>query len=237
MDKKREDDLKTLSKLLRCSFKNLAYLDAALVHRSFLHENPDYPHGDNERLEFLGDAVLSLVISDFLYQTHPFLSEGNLTKMRSALINIRTLAQLARNLGLGNYLLLGRGEEKSGGRQKDSLLANALEAVWAAIYLDSGMEKASRTIKRLFEPLLRDRHAIEKCSDPKSELQEFCRRFYRVDPIYQIKRKYGPEHDLTFQVNVIIPRIPTQCGEGKSKKEAEKNAAQKAWQFIQKIKK
>jgi len=233
LDDKRLAALKKLSGFLHYHFRDISLLATALVHRSFRNENPHYQLGDNERFEYLGDAVLSLSASDLIYRKYPLLTEGALTKIRSALISETTLAQIAGDLRVGDYLLLGRGEEKSAGRNKASLLANAMEAIFAAIYLDSGFKKADNAIKFLLEPILSDAEFIQQYFDYKSALQEFCQRVYKTKPNYEVIEQRGPEHSVTFTVRLTIDGILKQTAAGKNKKDAEKKAAQNAWKIIQ----
>ena len=232
-NKKRLAALNNLEKSLHYSFRDMTFLDNALTHHSFVNENLQLSIADNERLEFLGDAVLSLSVSDLISRKYPNLSEGALSKIRAALVNEKTLAQISRDLKIGEYLLLGHGEEKSGGRNKSSLLANTLEAVLAAIYLDSNFEKADNIVKILIEPFLKDEEFGYQYFDYKTILQEFCQKVYKTIPFYSTIASSGPEHDITFRIRLTIPGIMTQTGVGKNKKEAEKKAAQKAWEKLQ----
>src|SRR5512145_1916659 len=156
MNEARQNQLNALEEKLCYTFRNMELLSTALTHRSYVNENPQLSLADNERLEFLGDAVLELGVSDLLIKKYPDIDEGTLTKFRSLLVNEKPLAALAAQLGLGERLLLGRGEENSGGPTKESLLANALEAVIAAVYLDSGFSKTRSMIKKLMKPLMDD---------------------------------------------------------------------------------
>jgi ribonuclease III len=232
MKNDRQEKLVRLQEKLSYDFRNIDLLLTALTHRSYAHENPHTGGKDNERLEFLGDAVLGLCISDLLMKKHVDFDEGTLSKIRSLLVNEKPLAGLAVNLELGNCLLLGRGEEHSGGRTKESLLANALEAVIAAIYLDSGFSKTRAVIKRLMSPLLKDTLNNLHGLDYKTALQEFCRKKYKSSPLYTILSETGPDHDKTFEIEVEAGGAIRETGHGKSKKEAQKRAAQKAWESL-----
>ena len=229
------DRLKRLTALqekLHYAFRNMDLLSTALTHRSHVNENPKLGASDNERLEFLGDAVLGLCVSDLLMKKHADFDEGTLSKIRSLLVNEKPLADLAAELGLGDCLLLGRGEDHSGGRTKESLLANALEAVIAAIYLDSSFSKTKTIIKKLMGPLLNDEALNAQCFDYKTALQELCQKKYKSAPLYTLLESSGPDHDKTFEVEVTVGPDIRQIGHGKSKKDAQKQAAQKAWESL-----
>lgn len=233
MDKSRRDVLLVLEKRLAHGFRDINFLSTALTHRSYVNENRQLDASDNERLEFLGDSVLGLCVSDLLIKKYPRSSEGDLTKIRSALVGEKNLAQLARDLKIGDCLLIGRGEENSGSRDKDSLLANAFEAVVAAVYLDSGYDDVKAVVTKLFEPLLEEKNLSSDYFDYKTALQEFCQRKYKTIPIYVVADSTGPEHAKVFEVRVVIVNKLTEIGKGTSKKEAEKKAAQKAWEKLQ----
>ncbi len=231
-NKKRIEALNGLGKRLSYSFRNIALLETALTHRSYVNENPQLALADNERFEFLGDAVLGVCVSDILIKKYADFSEGTLSKIRAAIVNEKPLAEMAHKLEIGSCLLLGKGEEISGGRSKDSLLANAFEAVIAAIYLDSGFTKTKSILKKLMGPLLNDDSLHSQYFDYKTALQEFCQKIYKTAPVYIIVDSCGPDHAKTFDVEVTIAGKVIQTGSGKSKKEAEKQAAQKAWQEL-----
>ncbi len=231
-NKKRIEALKGLGKRLSYSFRNIALLETALTHRSYVNENPQLAIADNERYEFLGDAVLGVCVSDILVRKYADFSEGTLSKIRAAIVNEKPLAEMAHKLGIGTCLLLGKGEEISGGRSKDSLLANAFEAVIAAIYLDAGFAKTKSILKKIMGPLLNDDSLHSQYFDYKTALQEFCQKTYKTAPAYRIIDSCGPDHAKTFAVEVTIAGEAIQTGKGKSKKEAEKQAAQKAWQKL-----
>jgi ribonuclease III len=233
LDKDRLEILHGLEKRLAYRFRDITLLSTALTHRSYVNENPQLAFSDNERFEFLGDAVLGVCVSDLLIKRYADFSEGTLTKIRAALVNEKPLAQLAHNLQIGDCLLLGRGEETSGGRTKDSLLANALEAVIATVYLDFDFNKAKTVVTKLIEPLLEDDNLRSQYFDYKTTLQELCQKRYKTAPVYTIVDSCGPDHAKTFAVKVTIADKTTQIGSGKSKKEAEKQAAQKAWEILQ----
>ncbi len=229
----RTKSLAALQVKLCYTFKNVDLLSTALTHRSYVNENSQHKASDNERLEFLGDAVLGLCVSDVLMKRHTDFDEGTLSKIRSLLVNEKPLAELASKLGLGDCLLLGRGEEHSGGRAKESLLANAFEAVIAAIYLDSTFSKTRTVLKRLMKSLLNDDALAAQCFDYKTALQELCQKKYKSAPLYAMKGESGPDHDKTFEVEVAVGETIRETGRGKSKKDAQKQAAQKAWEKLQ----
>jgi ribonuclease-3 len=204
-------------------------LERALTHRSYAYENGGLP--TNERLEFLGDAVLGLVITDALYRTHPDLSEGQLAKLRAAVVNMRALAGVARSLDLGSYLRLGRGEEATGGRDKSSILADAVEAVIGAVYLAGGFPLASEFVHRLFDPLLEASARMGAGLDWKTSLQELTARASLGVPEYVVEEE-GPDHEKVFTAHVVVGDTDYGSGVGRSKKEAEQKAAEAAWTAI-----
>lgn len=233
LDKDRLEILHSLEKRLAYRFRDITLLSTALTHRSYVNENPQLAFSDNERFEFLGDAVLGVCVSDMLIKKYGDFSEGALSKIRASLVNEKPLAKIACDLNIGDCLLLGHGEEISGGRAKDSLLANALEAVIATVYLDFDFNKAKTVVTKLIEPLLEDDNLRSQYFDYKTALQELCQKRYKTAPVYTIVDSCGPDHAKTFAVKVKIADKTTQVGSGKSKKEAEKQAAQKAWEILQ----
>ena len=233
MDKNRLETLHNLEKRISYHFHDVNLLSTALTHRSYVNENKQMAVSDNERFEFLGDAVLGLSVSDLIIKKYVSFPEGTLTQIRASLVNEKHLAQLARNLQLGDCLLLGRGEENSGSRTKDSFLANAFEAVIAAVYLDSDFANANNIITKLIEPLLEDDNSSSEYFDYKTALQELCQKRYKTIPIYMVIDAKGPDHSKIFEVKIVIVNKLTEIGSGKSKKEAEKQAAQKAWETLQ----
>jgi len=233
MDENRLKYLQDLGERLNYRFSDIELLSIALTHRSYVNENPYPPLADNERFEFLGDAVLGLCVSDLLINKYVDFSEGTLSKIRAGIVNEKPLAELASSLQLGDCLLLGKGEENSGGRVKDSLLANSLEAVIASIYLDSGFNEAKKFLEILLAPILEDSVLLSQNFDYKTALQEFCQKRYKIAPVYTIIDSSGPDHAKIFEVQVTVADKMPQTGYGKSKKEAEKQAAQKAWEILQ----
>lgn len=228
MTEERMASLRGLAQQLDGSWQDLALLDNAFIHRSFVNENPLLVVQDNERLEFLGDAVLELCISDMLMNAFPAYPEGQLSKLRASVVNEQPLAELARRFCLGDYLLLGKGEEISGGREKNSLLANTLEAVIAALYLDRGFDKTLIIISRLFAPLIAagTRELIYR--DYKTTLQETIQNRFKEMPQYALVGEQGPDHNKLFEVRLTVNGVLDTCGTGKNKKEAEQQAARKA---------
>jgi ribonuclease-3 len=212
-------------------FKALALLEEALTHSSLVNEQKTALPQHNERLEFLGDAVLSLVMSEYLASTLPQSSEGTLSKLKAQVVSEASLAQVARRLGLGEHLKLGRGEDRSKGREKDSLLADALEAVLAAVHLDGGFE-ASRTVTRhIFAEELTHIAAQQEqpgAGDYKTQFQEWCQKRHDILPRYATVRETGPDHQKLFEVELSIQGEVVGMGSGRSKKEAEQQAAKQA---------
>jgi len=233
MDDVRREHLAALEHLLGYAFSNPILLDHALTHRSYINENPSEEIRDNERLEYLGDAVLELCVSDFLMKTFPDHTEGQLSQMRASIVNEQSIAQLARKFRVGEFLRLGKGEEASGGRAKTSILSNTFEAIIAAIYSDRGFEHAYAFLDRLFMPLVEgcDRHRPFR--DYKTTLQEICQNRFKLSPTYALIREYGPDHDKVFKVKLSLSDILTTTGLGKNKKEAEQQAARKAVEAIE----
>ncbi len=215
-----------LEKALGIRFKASDLRESALTHRSFAFER-GLPV-TNERLEFLGDAVLGLVVTDLVYRAFPDRSEGELAKLRAAMVNMTTLAEVARELGLGEALLLGKGEEQSGGRGKASILADALEAVLGAVYLDLGMKQAATLIERLFWPRVGAYVRGEGDRDYKTILQELAAQDLGRLPEYRVAER-GPDHEKEFTATVFIGGRELGRGVGRSKKEAEQRAARQAF--------
>ncbi|MDX6361078.1 MAG: ribonuclease [Streptomyces sp.] len=206
-----------------------ALLVRALTHRSYAYENGGLP--TNERLEFLGDSVLGLVVTDTLYRTHPDLPEGQLAKLRAAVVNSRALAEVGRGLELGSFIRLGRGEEGTGGRDKASILADTLEAVIGAVYLDQGLEAAGELVHRLFDPLIEKSSNLGAGLDWKTSLQELTATEGLGVPEYLVSET-GPDHEKTFTAAARVGGVSYGTGTGRSKKEAEQQAAESAWRSI-----
>jgi len=197
----------------------------ALTHRTYSHEYPEGSPAFNERLEFLGDAVLGLLVSEELFRRCPDQSEGHLSRRKAALVRDRTLARVASRIGLGQYLRLGRGEEQSGGRKRTSLLADALEALLAAVYLDGGLEAARGVLGRLFSEEFHGNVCEQGLDDPKTQLQELSHRRYQSGPEYTILEERGPDHAKVFHVEVLVGGTHRGRGTGRNRKEAEQQAA------------
>lgn len=221
-------DIGSLQESLNVKFKNPSLLEQALVHSSYLNEYPGAASGSNERLEFLGDAVLGFIVAEKLYQDFPDLAEGEMTRVRSVLVQRATLAQVAKKLKLGDCLYLGKGEEASGGRQKPANLSGALEAVIAAVFLDRGLVVTRKLVLRLLAEELKGVAGRGKGVDFKSQLQELVQSKYRLSPSYRTLQATGPDHDRRFTVVVVIGDRVLGEGSGKSKKLAETNAARNA---------
>jgi ribonuclease III len=207
-------------------------LKLAMTHRSYAYENGGLP--PNERLEFLGDAVLGLVVTDHLYRAHPDMPEGHLAKLRASVVNMNALAGVARNLssvGLGAYLLLGKGEELTGGRDKASILADGMEAVIGAVYLQHGIDTARELVHRLFDPLLTEAPLLGAGLDWKTSLQELTASASLGVPEYRVQEE-GPDHRKEFTATVIVAGQDRGSGDGTTKKEAEQKAAKAAWRTL-----
>jgi ribonuclease-3 len=227
MQEDRINELTPLQEALFYKFEELELLNKALTHKSYSNETPLVVK-NNERLEFLGDSVLDLIVSDYMFLTYQGLPEGPLSKIRAATVNENCLAELAQNINLGSYLLLGKGEIFSGGRQKPSILANAYEAIVGAIFCDSDFQ----TTADVFLPQLIWK--IDSCKDTcmstdfKSDLQEYTQSRFSCVPLYKVVRESGPCHKKQFDVKVIIRSHLQGTGKGRTKKEAEQNAAKEA---------
>lgn len=227
--------LDKLEKSLGIDFKDKDLLKTAFTHRSYLNEHTDEKLAHNERLEFLGDSVLGFVVSEYLYKQYPTRPEGDLTNFRSSIVNARTLAQVARKLDLGSYLLLSKGEEATGGRDRPYLLANTFEALLGAIYLDSGLEKAEKLISRDLLPLLPEIITKGSYKDYKSALQESSQEKLNITPNYKVLEEIGPDHDRTFKIGVFLAEKKIGEGTGKSKQQAEQEAASQGLENIEQV--
>jgi ribonuclease-3 len=227
MHKERKKALQGLQKKIGYRFKSLDLLNQGLRHKSFVHENVDAQGKDNERLEFLGDAVLDLVIGHLIMDRYPDYPEGSLSRLRAAVVNETRLAQIARDLSLGEYLLLGKGEQMTRGREKSSILSSTLEALLATIYLDGGYKKAFKAITQLFSSTLEVAEKESFYQDYKTKLQELSQDTLKATPRYVLAKEYGPDHDKIFGVQVQIQGKVAGVGAGRSKKEAEQRAARR----------
>ena len=224
---KAKNNLDILQKKIGIAFTNKILLGTAFVHRSYLNEHKKYKGPSNERLEFLGDAALSIVVSSFLFEKLPNEPEGKLTTSRAALVRTETLAKIAKSLSLGKHLVLSKGEEETGGRENPSILANTFEALIGAIYLDQGIEKTEEFLKKT---VLFDWKNLIKSSAPdnKSKLQEVVQRKYHVSPIYRLISSWGPDHARQFEIGVLINDENMGKGIGNNKQIAAQNAAKDA---------
>ncbi len=215
-----------LEKILGIKFKNTALLEEALTHKSFAMEKGTKT-AFNERLEFLGDSVLSAAVAHFLFAKYPDVDEGRLSQLKSMLVSRPSLTQWGKQINLGQYLRLSEGETATGGRDRDSIVGNAMEAVLGAMYLEAGFEKTRKFIDKLLSK--RKRMVI---SDHKSRLQEWAQKKYKIPPSYTVSRSFGPDHAKTFEIEVSIGSEALGAGSGKSKKEAEQAAAKDALKKI-----
>ena len=224
---KAKNNLDILQKKIGFVFTNKTLLATAFVHRSYLNEHKKYKGPSNERLEFLGDAALSIVVSTFLYEKLPNEPEGKLTTSRASLVRTETLAKIAKSLSLGKHLVLSKGEEDTGGRGNPSILANTFEALVGAIYLDQGIAKVEEFLKKTV--LSNWKSLIESAvPDNKSRLQEFVQRKYHVSPIYKLISSWGPDHARQFEIGVFINEKNMGRGIGNNKQSAAQNAAKDA---------
>ncbi len=222
-------ELRDVEMRLHYAFRDRGLLEQALTHKSRAAEDPSGGVDDNESLEFLGDAVLGMVVADLLYREFPDYSEGPKSKAKAALVSTTTLAGISRRLGLGEDLLLGRGEAKTGGRAKPALLADVLEALIAAIYLDGGIDDARAFIELAWRPLIDAvRHTTTLGGDHKSVLQEWLQAAGRPLPAYRIALETGPDHEKHFHVDAVVDGVVVASGAGRTKKEAEQEAARLA---------
>jgi len=221
-------DFDALQEIIGYRFVNHELLRQALVHRSYLNENPSFPLGHNERLEFLGDAVLELVVSDNLYRNYPN-QEGDLTNWRASLVNAKSLSEVARKLDIDQFLLLSRGESKDkASKARQNIHANTVESIIGAMYLDGGIEPARKFIEQNILVHLPDILATEAYVDPKSRFQEMSQEVFGVTPSYKVLREWGPDHDKQFEVSVNIGSEEIAIGSGASKQEAQVAAASAA---------
>jgi len=232
LDAGRLADLKKLSGSLGYVFRDIELLNKSLTHKSFSNEKQNLCIKDNERFEFLGDSVINLAVSRFLLSKNKNLTEGELSGLRAQLVNEPSLARFARRLSLGEYLLLGKGEEVSGGRAKPSLLANALEAVMAAVFLDSSFDAAYEVIVYLFKETIDDLTERRLVADHKGTLQKHCQAHVLSNPVYRLISELGPDHCKTFMVQVYILGEALGIGLGRTKKEAEQTAAMRSMEQI-----
>ena len=226
--KMNKEKFQELEKRLGLKFQDKDLLIQSFCHKSYLNENPNFNLGQNERLEFLGDAVLELVVTEYLFRNYPDNPEGDLTDWRAALVNTKSLSKTAKKLKLGKYLLLSNGEKKEKGKSKQYMLADTFEALIGAIYIDRGYGEAEKFIEKYLLVELPRIISLELFKDPKSELQEIAQEKTGITPVYKIVDEEGPDHDKKFRMGVFLEDKKLAEGEGGSKKEAEEEAAQKA---------
>jgi ribonuclease-3 len=230
-----DKNFKKLQKNLGIKFKNENLLKQAFVHRSYLNENPAFELGHNERLEFMGDAVLELIVTEYLYQNYPDLAEGEMTNLRAALVNASMLSQIADRLGFNEYLFLSKGEVKENGRGRQYILANTLEALTGALYLDQGYRSCQNFINDKLIPELKKIIEKKLWRDAKSLFQEAAQERIGITPTYEVLSESGPDHAKKFVVGVYLGEELVAQGDGSSKNEAQQQAAEnglkiKGWQ-------
>lgn len=233
-NQKLPKDPDDLARVTDYSFKNQELLYQAIRHPSYVYEKDNPRVSDNQRLEFLGDAVINLAISNLLMESFPEMKEGDLSKYRASLVSENGLSCIALELELGDYLLLGKGEEQTDGRKKLSILSDALEALIGAIYLDGGFTEALRVIAKLFSSLLESISHGKSVNDFKTDLQEYSQEAFQSTPQYRLEKEAGPDHNKTFYAEVYLKGDLMGKGKGKSKKEAEQNAAKEALTCLKK---
>ncbi len=222
------DYVPEVESLLGYRFTTVSHLVNALTRRSFWHENRDFCLAHNERLEFLGDAVIGLVIANMLYQEFPNAEEGELQKKRASIVNKKALASVMRGLNLATFIRMGRGDELSGCRDRDSVLADTLEALIAAVYVDGGFDRVEEVIEKHFGPLVSGCATVEGIDDCKSILQEKAQGQLGITPTYQVMDQWGEDHQKMFRVGVYLGNQVVGVGNGRSKREAQQNAARDA---------
>jgi ribonuclease III len=229
MKKEMKDKYEPLEKVIDIMFKNYELLDNVFIHRSYLNEHKNLDIPSNEKLEFLGDSVLSLVTSIYLYKNYPTLEEGDYTDIKASIVRTESLAEVAQRIGLGEYLYLSRGEEQGDGKRNINILADCFEALIAAIFIDQGFDVAYLfIINNLFENKLEYIIKNKLYLSPKSRLQELIQAKHKVLPLYKILDEKGPEHKKEFKIAVCLNGQTLGIGEGNSKKQAEENAAKNA---------
>jgi len=217
----------SLSQKLGIVFKNSSLIQQAFVHRSYLNETKKIPFS-NERLEFLGDSVLSFLVSDYLYTNYPNFPEGELTNLRSSMVKTTTLAQISQELVLGQFLMLSKGEEEGGGRENPSILADTFEALLGAVYLDQGLPVVKNLLEKFLFPRLATILSQKTYKDAKSIFQELVQESLKISPVYTVMAEKGPDHAKEFTVGVFVNNCLQATGVGKSKQEAEMQAAKSA---------
>lgn len=229
------DDLADLEQKIGTHFRDYSLLSRALTHRSYLNENPDMALEDNERLEFLGDAVLDFLVGSYLYHHYPEMDEGDLTSLRAALVQARSLAEFARQLELGRFLRLGYGEAENGGRERTPILCATFEAIIGAMYLDQGLGDVEKLVNRLIGPALVEIIASASHKDAKSEFQVWAQAQYNITPRYLVVATAGPDHAKVFTVQVLLNDEVWGEGDGRSKQDAAQAAATQAFEKSKEI--
>lgn len=229
--KSRYRQLNRLQSIVKIRFKDKSLLNRALTHRSFVNE-ANSSMKDNEKLEYLGDSVLALVVNEYLFKRFGEYLEGDLAKIKSAVVSEVTLAKVAREIKLGSFLQIGRGEEQSGGRDRSSILANALEAIIGAIYLDSGLRESKRFILNVLKKDIERIDSLSYTRDPKTTLQEYVQKKYKERPLYEVVEEVGPDHHKKFTVQLTVCGNTVSTGTGSSKRKAEMDAAKQALEGI-----
>jgi ribonuclease-3 len=224
----RTDNLETLQQALGHRFRKLIHLRRAVTHPSYINEHPEEKICDNQRLEFLGDATLDFVIGDWVFHKYPDFDEGRMTRLRASLVRTETLAQFAKQAGIGEALRLGRGEEEAGGREREANLCDAFEAVVGALYLDGGLEAVEAFVEPLINPAAEATLASNADQDAKSRLQEWSQAEIGATPRYRIIAERGPDHAKIFEAEVLLRKEIAGRGSGHSKQAAEQAAAQEA---------
>jgi ribonuclease-3 len=226
-DKKaRFKQLSIIQNRIDVKFKDRDLLARALVHRSYINESPIKKIEDNERLEYLGDSVLGLVVNEYLFKRFEYYPEGDLAKIKSAVVSEPTLAKIAREINLGSFLLMGKGEELNGGRERSSILANSFEALIGAVYLDRGLKDCRNFILTLLKKDIERIDSMTYLRDPKTTLQEYVQKKYKERPVYEVVEEKGPDHKKEFVIRLIINGKEAAIGSGSSKRKAEMTAAE-----------
>lgn len=231
IEPERKREIQKFQKQTGIRFRDLSLLDLAFYHRSYSNEHSNF-HENNERLEFLGDSVLGLVVADYLYKSFKDKTEGELAKIKATVVSEESLSKVAIDLGISKYLVLGRGEEMSHGREKKAILADALEAIIGAYYLDSGFKAVQHFVLKLIEPFIKLTVQKKYIGDYKSLLQEAIQKQFKTTPKYELKKIAGPDHDRTFWFSVIINGNTYGPLSGKTKKEAEQTVAKLAYEKL-----
>lgn len=225
--KNRYRQLDKIQRIIKIKFKDKSLLNRSLTHRSYVNESGIHIK-DNERLEYLGDSVLALVVNEYLFRHYEDYEEGSLAKIKSAVVSESTLADVASKLDIGGFILMGKGEEQSGGRGRSSILSNTLEALIGAIYLDSGIKECRKFILGNLKKDIERIDSLSYLRDPKTTLQEYVQKKYKNRPVYEIVEETGPDHQKEFRIKLIIDGVEFSSASGSSKRKAEMNAAMEA---------